>query len=389
VRRRHALGARVRVPPARERPLVAERVLTVEHHEDGAFSFGARRHVRSRSPRDQARRVERSQVDERARGHETLFAFARHGPHCNVRPVRRSFHALSFIAALVPIASIASAQDAQSDAGAPNPTTTVTQPAPTQTQPAPTQTAPMITAPPVTPKPTVSEQEPLRLGRMLELEADRARARRYGSSVLQMVLGGGAVALSAAVLTVSVDPSVQTLFDILAVAGMVSGGLTIIDGVISLFASSPMERAFDRYAPIAIDNSLTPGERVHRGEALLESMANAERSLRMTAGVENIVLGGLEAALAIVFAADNDLWAGVQNADVERAFFGVAFGVAAAGAIGEAIAKMVWERGPAEVAWEHWHASHEVVTVQTSKVRIVPTLGPTHGGAAAGFAIHF
>ncbi len=301
--------------------------------------------------------------------------------------MRRSFYALSFIAALVPIAQVASAQDAQTDAGAPNATTTVTQPAPTQTQaPAPTQTATVQT---VTPASTVSDQEPLRLGRMLELEADRARARRYGSSVLQMVLGGGAVALSAAVLTVPVDPSVQTLFDILAVAGMVSGGLTIIDGVISLFASSPMERAFERYAPIAIDNSLTPGERVHRGEALLESMAASERSLRMTAGVENIILGSLETALAIVFAADNDLWVGVGNADIERAFFGVAFGVAAAGAFGEAIAKMVWERGPAEVAWEHWHASHEVVTVQTSKVRIVPTLGPTHGGAAAGFSIRF
>ncbi len=301
--------------------------------------------------------------------------------------MRRSLYALSFIAALapIPVASIASAQDAptQTDAGAPT-TTVVPTTTPTQTPTPPTQTP--------TPTPTVaavSEQEPLHLGRMLELEAERARARRYGSSATQMVLGGGAVLASSLLLTVNVDPSFQTLFEILAVAGMVSGGLTIIDGIISLFASSPMERAFERYAPIAIDTSLSASERLHRGEALLEAMSNAERSLRYTTGVENLILGGLEAALAIVFAADNDLWVGDPNASTNRALFGVAFGVAAAGSIGEAIAKIAWERGPAEVAWEHWHASHEAVTVHTSKVRFTPTVGPTRGGAAVGFSLRF
>jgi hypothetical protein len=307
--------------------------------------------------------------------------------------VRRSLYALSFIVALAPIASIASAQDAptQTDAGAP--TTTVV-PTPTQTQaptPTPTQTQAPTPTPTQTPTPSaaISDQEPLRLGRMLELEADRARARRYGSSATQMVLGAGAVIASSLLFTVSVDPSFQTLFDILAVAGMVSGGLTIIDGVISLFATSPMERAFERYAPVAIDTSLSPSERLHRGEALLEAMSNAERSLRYTSGVESLILGGLEAALAIVFAADNDLWVGDPNGSTNRALFGVAFGVAAIGSIGEGIAKIGWERGPAEVAWEHWHASHEAVTVHTSKVRFAPSVGPTRGGAAVGFSLRF
>jgi hypothetical protein len=306
---------------------------------------------------------------------------------------------LTFIACVVPIASIASAQDTQPDAGAPNATTTVA-PTVTATQtPTPTQTQ----TPPQTPPPTQtqaqaqthapSEQEAFRLGRMIELEAERARARRYGSSTVQMVLGAGAMVSSGLIFTLDLsgaDSGLQTMVDILAVTGMIAGGLTIVDGLISFFVETPMERLFDRYAPIAIDASLTPDDRLRRGEMMLESMANAERSQRITGGVSSLVLGILEAGLAVFFAADNDLWSPYDpNATANRAIFATSFGLLAATAVGDAIGKIVWERGPAEVAWEHWHASHEVVTVQTSKVRFTPYLGPTLGGAAAGFSLRF
>jgi hypothetical protein len=230
------------------------------------------------------------------------------------------------------------------------------------------------------------------LGRLIELEADRARSKRFGGSAVEMVVGAGGVASGALVFTIDttgVDGSLVTVLDILGIASIVAGGLQIVDGIISLVVQSPMERLFDRYAPVAIDKSLTPADRLRRGELMLEAMANAERSQRVTGAASSIVLGALLAGLAIVVAADNDLWVGDANASIDRAIFATAFALGAASSLGEGIGKIVWERGAAEVAWEHWHAQHETVTVQTSKVKFTPSIAPVHGGAVAGFSLRF
>jgi hypothetical protein len=228
---------------------------------------------------------------------------------------------------------------------------------------------------------------------MIELEAERARARRYGGSVVEMVLGGGLMVSSALALTLDttgVDQTLVTVLDVVTITGLVFGGLTVVGGIISLFVESPMERLFDRYAPVAIDTSLTPSARVHRGEEMLEAMANSERSSRITGAAESMVIGVLEAGLAVFFAADSDIWGPASNnSDVNRVIISTAFAIGAAGSIGEAIAKLVWERGSAEIAWEHWHTGHEIATVHTSRVRFTPSLTPTHGGATAGFSLRF
>ncbi|HEY2367082.1 MAG TPA: hypothetical protein VGH87_11890 [Polyangiaceae bacterium] len=299
---------------------------------------------------------------------------------------------MCLVSAIVPFASLASAQDAQSaDGGAPITTTTATTSA---TTPPTTTIAPP--PPAVTTQTTTqsspSEQEPLRLGRFVELEADRARAKRYGGSAVEMVVGAGGILSGALVFTIDttgVDSSLVTVLDILGVASIIAGGLALVDGIISLVVPSPMERLFDRYAPVAIDKSLSPSDRLRRGELMLEAMANAERTQRITGAASSIVLAVLEAGLAIFVAADNDIWANDGNADADRAIFTAAFALGAVTSLGDGIGKIVWERGAAEIAWEHWHSMHETVVVQTSKVKFTPTVGPIRGGAVAGFSLRF
>lgn len=298
---------------------------------------------------------------------------------------------MAFVSSIVPIASLASAQDATQDAGAPITTTTTTT--------ATTATVTATTAPTSTPTPTqtqtpappsTSEQEPLRLGRFIELEGDRARARRYGSSAVGMLIGAGTIVSGALVFTIdSGDPTLNTVIDMLGVFSMIMGGVQVVDSLISFFVPSPMERLFDRYAPIAIDKSLTSADRLRRGEMMLEAMASSEHSQRTLNGVSSIVVGVLLAGVGIFIGADNDLWGTDPSLTFDRAIITTSFELIAASSIAEGVGKVVWERGAAEVAWEHWHAMHETVVVQTSKVHFTPMFGPTHNGAMAGFSLRF
>ena len=306
---------------------------------------------------------------------------------------------MALVSSIVPVASLANAQDATQDAGAPiaTTTTTATTTATTTTAPTPTptQTQTQTPTPPQTQTQTqtpasTQEQEPLRLGRLIELEADRARARRYGGSAVSMIIGAGGVASGALLLTLdTTDPTTNTIFDMLGVFTMVLGGLQVVDGLYSLFVPSPTERLFDRYAPIAIDKSLTATDRLRRGELMLEAMANAEHTQRITGAATSIVTGVLLAGLGIFVGAFNDLWGTDPSLQTDRVIITLSFELVAASSIAEGIGKAVWERGAAEVAWEHWHAMHQTVVVQTSKVKFTPMFGPTHNGAMAGFNLRF
>ena len=208
-----------------------------------------------------------------------------------------------------------------------------------------------------------------------------------------MVTGAGVIASGALLIAVGTPPGVDsTPTDTIGVITMALGGVQILTNVISLFSIAPMERLFEAYAPIAIDNSLAPSERVRRGEVLLGSMAEAERGRRTTEAATSLALGIIEAGFAVVFAADDQIVFAydTQTNNLFRAAFAVGFGVGAVSAIGEAIAGWIWERGPAEVAWEHWQASHGSVTVHTeSKLQLRPVITPTLGGGTAGLRLTF
>jgi hypothetical protein len=104
-------------------------------------------------------------------------------------------------------------------------------------------------------------------------------------------------------------------------------------------------------------------------------------------GVSSIVVGILLAGVGIFIGADNDLW-GSGN-DLERIIITTSFELIAATSMAEGVGKIVWDRGAAEVAWEHWHSMHETVVVQTSKIKFAPMLAPTRNGAMGGFSLRF
>jgi hypothetical protein len=296
--------------------------------------------------------------------------------------VRRFVVSLAVFASFVSLASMASAQDAQPDGGAAViPTATTTQ----TTQPPP---PPPVTTTATPPK--EDEQEPLRLGRFLELEAQRAQRQRYGSAALAMI--GGAIDVGIGIGTfayVSSNSALfgddQPLFTFISVFPMVLGGAQILGGLIDIFSASPMERLFEIYAPLAIRTDLTPTQRVSRGEALLFTAAETERGHRVAGAVSSFVVAAVAAGFAIGIGADSGDFPPPNN---------VIFAASLAGAsvisIVQGIGALWWERGTAEVAWEQWHSMHEHVVVHTeSKVHFAPNFAPVHGGAVGGLSLVF
>jgi hypothetical protein len=314
--------------------------------------------------------------------------------------VRRSICLLSVIAAGA-AAPVAFAQDAQvaADAGAPTATASVaasaTAPAATSAASAsavPTVKPALVATPPRASKssPAPEEQEVYQLGRIVELEADRARGRRYVGSSLELVGAGGIIASGAFLFTLNTSGIDATLIQVLGGVEIGLGAAMGVDAILSLMVESPMERMFDAYAPIAVDKSLTARERLHRGEALLESMANRERAARLTGIAGSVVSVALSTALGIWLVADNDFWGTSDpNTDAYRALVGTLVGLGVVSAIGDAIAKVLWERGPAELAWEHWHLAHEPASVRTSRVQFRPYFAPIVGGVTAGASVRF
>ncbi len=304
--------------------------------------------------------------------------------------VRRTL-GLALIASTFPFASIAFAQDAQPDAGAP--LATVSASATTTTPPPPPPTQTIVVAAPAD---TTSEQEPLRLGKLLQYDAEHARASRYGTSAIAMILGATTIASSGVLVawangtqsdgTPNLDSNTSGLFTVFGVVGMIFGGVQVFGGLISLFIDSPTERAFDEYAPVAIDKNLSAAERVRRGEIMLGARAESERRLRVTNAATSFVSAAILAGFGLVVGLDKDL---ITTDDGTRAILALGFGVGAVASLTSGVASLVWERGTAEIAWEHWKALHEHITVQTAQVHFAPILAPTHGGAMGGFSLRF
>ncbi len=310
--------------------------------------------------------------------------------------VRPSICLLAVLAAgaVAPLA-FAQGTSVATDAGAP--TASVTASATTAPPPAVTVAASAPkTTPPVaataTAKPAVSEQTVYQLGRLVELEAERARGRRYIGSSVELVGAASVITAGAIVFTLDTtgaDPNLVTLMQVLGGVEIAFGGVMAIDAIVSLFVESPMERMFDAYAPVAVDKSLTPAERLRRGEGLLEAMASRERAARITGVAGGIIAAAIEAGVGVWLVADNDFWGNDPTTSFYRPVFGALIGLSVVSAVGDALAKALWERGPAELAWEHWRISHEPASVETSRLQIRPIFAPTLGGAMGGLRVRF
>jgi len=117
---------------------------------------------------------------------------------------------------------------------------------------------------------------------------------------------------------------------------------------------------------------------------MLFEAAEAERGRRSFSAMGSFVA----AALCVGFA----FWTGLDTGHFptpDNVLLATSFGSLAAVEVIAGIGSLWWERGPAEIAWEQWHATHEPVTVQTSTVHFTPTFAPTRGGATGGVLLRF
>jgi hypothetical protein len=165
---------------------------------------------------------------------------------------------------------------------------------------------------------------------------------------------------------------------------IVFGGLQILSSVYSLFSVTPMEHLLEMYAPIAIDRNLTPAQRVARGEGLLFAASEIEHGRRTINAVGSFLVAAICAGFAIGIGLDTNDFPTPDNVLLATSLGGLAITEIVSG-----IGSLWWERGTAEVAWDQWHAMHEPVTVQTSRIQLRPTFAAIRGGGTGGLSLRF
>ncbi len=213
---------------------------------------------------------------------------------------------------------------------------------------------------------------------MLRLEASRARTGRYFNGVLSTLAGAGVVVAGVVSLTTAADGDNARKDISYIIIG--TGGLGLLSSVLGLFGQTPIERLYEAYAPFAEDPKFTADQRLREGEEALRQMAESDTTSRRIGGITNIVVGAALGGLAIFFGVST-----LFTPD-DRIVLGTLTGVSAVVAIGSGIGQMWFQRGPAEVALEHWEAArglkHEALSLR-------PTFSPTRGGAMGGFTLTF
>ncbi len=228
----------------------------------------------------------------------------------------------------------------------------------------------------------VTEDDPLRLLQLMRGEADRQKLARYGNAITSIVVGAGVVTTGALFLTATDDTYYRIFGWVMVGTGVVTG----LGSLFSFFGSSSLERLADAYAPIAEDTSLPATVRRARGEEGLRAVAAQEKGWRMVNGVSSIVFGVAVGALGVGLALALDV------ADNWRIPLAVAAGFGGIGTVASGVGQIVWTRGPAEVAIEHWDAARgapNVGALSQPRLRLSPTFAPLPGGGYAGLALSY
>jgi hypothetical protein len=290
--------------------------------------------------------------------------------------------ALSAVVASVPaLSSLARADDAPAPPPASSSAATTTASAPASAAP----TTPVV-VPLTTPAASagaeghawaVTEDDPLRLLQLMRGEADRQKLARYGNAVTSIVVGAGVVTTGALFLGATDD----TYYRIFGWVMVGTGVLTGLGSLFSFFGSSSLERLADAYQPIAEDTSLPATVRRARGEEGLRAVAAQEKGWRTVNGVSSIIFGVAIGALGVGLALALDV------SESFRIPLAVAAGFGGIGTVAQGVGQIVWTRGPAEVAIEHWDAARGAPNV--GRLRLSPTFAPLPGGGYAGLALSY
>ncbi len=200
---------------------------------------------------------------------------------------------------------------------------------------------------------------------------------RYGNAITAIVVGAGVATTGALFLGVS-D---QTYYKIFGWVMIGSGVLTGVSSLLSFFGSSQLERLADAYAPIAEDTSIPATVRRARGEESLRAVAASEKGWRTVNGISSIIFGIAIGALGVGLA---------LSLDIDETFripLAVAAGFGGVGTVASGIGQIVWTRGPAEVAIEHWDAARGAPNA--AKLKLDPVIAPLPGGGWAGVSLSY
>lgn len=296
-----------------------------------------------------------------------------------LRGMRRAALTLVLLASTLTVGARASADDA------PPPAPSASAPSASAPAPSSPPVAPVIPGPlapvvaPATAAPAAwapSEEDPLRLLQLLRGEADRQRAQRYFGGAVGLITGGAIASAGGFMLSDSTLPKLYAYFTI------GSGALVALSSLLSLFGRNGIERLVDAYEPIAEDTTLPAATRLASGEQALRALAASEHSARVVAGVTSIVTGAILGGFAVYFALDTSL------SDTNRMVFGGLIGVGGLTSIGSGVSSMTWQRGPAEIAMEHWDAARGAPHAAAG-LRVTPLLAPLQGGAAVGLSLTY
>lgn len=237
---------------------------------------------------------------------------------------------------------------------------------------------PLAAPPPAPPVAwAVTEDDPLRLLQLIRGEADRQKLARIGGAITSIVAGAG-IATTGALILSSSDSTYYKVFGWVTVG---SGILTGLTSILTFFGSSSLEKLADAYAPIAEDEHIPAAVRRAKGEEGLRAIASSEKQYRMINGVTGIILGVAAGALGVGVALSLDE---TQSLRVPLAFVA---GFAGISAVSASIGQLVWIRGPAEVAIEHWDAARGAPNV--GRLHLDPILVPLHGGGLAGLSLSY
>lgn len=282
--------------------------------------------------------------------------------------------AMRCIALALPIAALTLVVRAHADD--PDASAPITTPAPAPV-PAP---AAALTATPTPAASEVDEDLPLRFRDMLRLEASRARTSRYFNGALSIVGSGGVVAAGVWSLTSAQPGDDGRKYISYLIIG--TGGLGLLSAVLGLFGQTPIERLYEAYAPFADDKKFSADQRLREGEEALRGMAASDAASRRIGGITNIVVGAALGGLAVFFGVSTTLF---PNPD-DRLVLGMLTGVSALVAVGSGIGQLWFQRGPAELALEHWEAARGL---RREAFVLTPVLSPLRNGAAGGFSMTF
>ena len=300
--------------------------------------------------------------------------------------MRRAALTFVLLASSLALGAHASADDAPSPAPSASASASATTSAITSAPvPAPLPPPSAVPAPlPPVVAPTAwapTEEDPLRFLQLLRGEADRQRANRYFGGAVGLV-GGGAVAIAGGLMLSAAGDS--TPYRVYAYVTIGSGALIALSSLFSFFGRTGMERLADAYEPIAEDTKVPAATRLASGVQGLRALAASEHTARVVNGVTSIVTGVIIGGIGVYFALNTEL------RDTDRIVLAGLTGVSAATIIGSGVASLTWQRGPAEIAMEHWDAARGAPRVENdARLHVTPLLAPLHGGAAVGLSLSY